>query len=280
MILVGDPASSSTITALMGMTMIIGISTEMAIFYVSEYTELRASHAGPRRLARSSKNRLRPITMTTLAAISPCCLWRSRSDRAPASSSRWPCRSFAGLLLQFPTVLLAMPVLISFTVRHDHVTTTPATAVPANPAAPRSENANGEWRIVSGEGQTPPVPFPTSLLRHSPTKRSAKWQATCRPSSDRTAGRSSRHTLDGMRAAGREHTALRGSSGERQLAFGQALRRPPIRQARRRGEQRLRVGMQRPGEDQLLWPLLHREAEIHDHDVMGDVPDPPPDRAR
>ena len=28
------------ITALMGMTMIIGIGTEMAIFYVSEYTEL------------------------------------------------------------------------------------------------------------------------------------------------------------------------------------------------------------------------------------------------
>jgi hypothetical protein len=37
----------------------------------------------------------------------------------------------AGLLLQFPTVLLAMPVLISFTVRHDHrVTTTPAAGVP------------------------------------------------------------------------------------------------------------------------------------------------------
>ena len=41
------------ITALMGMTMIIGIGTEMAIFYVSEYAEL-ALHMEPRRaLARS-----------------------------------------------------------------------------------------------------------------------------------------------------------------------------------------------------------------------------------
>ena len=38
------------ITALMGMTMIIGIGTEMAIFYVSEYTELSHNMA-PRRAA-------------------------------------------------------------------------------------------------------------------------------------------------------------------------------------------------------------------------------------
>ena len=43
------------ITALMGMTMIIGISTEMAIFYVSEYAELGAPHAPARSVARSSK---------------------------------------------------------------------------------------------------------------------------------------------------------------------------------------------------------------------------------
>ena len=36
----------------------------------------------------------------------------------------------AGLLLQFPTVLLAMPVLISFTVRRHHMAATPAAGVP------------------------------------------------------------------------------------------------------------------------------------------------------
>ncbi len=119
------------ITALMGMTMIIGISTEMAIFYVSEYTEL-AHHMPPHEALReASKNRLRPITMTTLAAIFtllPLALaW------GPGSGIQQPLALsiIAGLALQFPTVLLAMPVLISFTVRREHrETTAPAGGVP------------------------------------------------------------------------------------------------------------------------------------------------------
>ena len=53
----------------MGMTMIIGIGAEKAIFYVSEWEEL--SHTLPPReaLREASRNRVRPITMTTLAAI-------------------------------------------------------------------------------------------------------------------------------------------------------------------------------------------------------------------
>src|SRR6185437_11164631 len=58
-----------SITALMGMTMIIGIGTEMAIFYVSEYTELAHDMEPARALREASRSRLRPITMTTLAAI-------------------------------------------------------------------------------------------------------------------------------------------------------------------------------------------------------------------
>ncbi|HWY25064.1 MAG TPA: efflux RND transporter permease subunit, partial [Nevskia sp.] len=57
------------ITALMGMTMIIGIATEMAIFYVSEYTELAHTMPPRQALREASRNRLRPITMTTLAAM-------------------------------------------------------------------------------------------------------------------------------------------------------------------------------------------------------------------
>jgi multidrug efflux pump subunit AcrB len=118
------------ITALMGMTMIIGISTEMAIFYVSEYTELAHHMPAHQALREASKNRLRPITMTTLAAIFT--LLPLALAIGPGSGIQQPLALsiIAGLLLQFPTVLLAMPVLISFTVRRDHVTTTPATAVP------------------------------------------------------------------------------------------------------------------------------------------------------
>jgi CzcA family heavy metal efflux pump len=119
------------ITALMGMTMIIGISTEMAIFYVSEYTELAHHMPAHEALREASKNRLRPITMTTLAAIFTL-LPLALALGAGAEIQRPLALSIiAGLMLQFPTVLLAMPVLISFTVRHDHrVKATPATGVP------------------------------------------------------------------------------------------------------------------------------------------------------
>src|SRR6266567_4097787 len=114
----------------MGMTMIIGISTEMAIFYVSEYTELAHHMPAHEALREASKNRLRPITMTTLAAIFT--LLPLAIAATPGSGVQQPLALsiIAGLLLQFPTVLLAMPVLISFTVRHDHVTTSPARRVP------------------------------------------------------------------------------------------------------------------------------------------------------
>lgn len=56
-------------TALMGMTMVVGISTEMAIFYVSEYTELASTMTPRQALREATRNRLRPITMTTLAAL-------------------------------------------------------------------------------------------------------------------------------------------------------------------------------------------------------------------
>ena len=124
------------ITALMGMTMIIGISTEMAIFYVSEYTELAHHMPAHEALREASKNRLRPITMTTLAAIFT--LMPLALALGPGSGIQQPLALsiIAGLMLQFPTVLLAMPVLISFTVsRHHRITSETAGGVPqATPA--------------------------------------------------------------------------------------------------------------------------------------------------
>jgi CzcA family heavy metal efflux pump len=123
------------ITALMGMTMIIGISTEMAIFYVSEYTELAHHMPTHEALREASKNRLRPITMTTLAAIFT--LLPLALAIGPGSGIQQPLALsiIAGLLLQFPTVLLAMPVLISLTVPREHrsadLAAVPTAQVPA-----------------------------------------------------------------------------------------------------------------------------------------------------
>jgi len=57
------------ITAIMGMIMIIGIGTEMAIFLVSEYVALSQEMPPRQALLEASRNHFRPIAMTTLAAI-------------------------------------------------------------------------------------------------------------------------------------------------------------------------------------------------------------------
>ena len=100
------------ITALMGMTMIIGIGTEMAIFYISEYEEL--AHVMPRAEAarEASRNRLRPITMTTLAAILTLLPLALAIGQGSGIQQPLAIAIIAGLLLQYPLVLLAMPILV------------------------------------------------------------------------------------------------------------------------------------------------------------------------
>ena len=107
------------ITALMGMTMIIGIATEMAIFYVSEYTELAVRMPPRQALREASRNRLRPITMTTLAAILTLLPLALAIGQGSAIQQPLAITIIAGLLIQFPLVLLAMPVLIGFTLRRE-----------------------------------------------------------------------------------------------------------------------------------------------------------------
>ncbi len=103
------------VTALMGMTMVVGISTEMSIFFASEYREL-SGHMRPRRALReASRNRLRPITMTTLAAILTLAPLAFAIGQGSAIQQPLAIAIIAGLFLQFPLVLLAMPVLVGLT---------------------------------------------------------------------------------------------------------------------------------------------------------------------
>ena len=100
------------ITALMGMVMIVGIATEMAIFYVSEFQHLAATLPVREALLAASANRLRPIAMTTLAAI--LTLLPLALDLGQGAGMQQPLAVaiIAGLLVQFPLVLLALPVLL------------------------------------------------------------------------------------------------------------------------------------------------------------------------
>jgi multidrug efflux pump subunit AcrB len=107
------------ITAMMGMTMIIGMGTEMAIFYVSEYVSQARNLPPLQALRAASRDRLRPITMTTLAAV--LTLLPLALAWGPGAGMQQPLAIaiIAGLVLQYLLVLLVMPVLIGAMERRD-----------------------------------------------------------------------------------------------------------------------------------------------------------------
>jgi multidrug efflux pump subunit AcrB len=105
------------ITALMGMIMVIGIGAEMAIFYVSEWEALRDHLPRLEALRQASRNRLRPITMTTLAAILTLLPLALAIGAGSGIQQPLAIAIIAGLLLQYPLVLLAMPVVLGLTAR-------------------------------------------------------------------------------------------------------------------------------------------------------------------
>ena len=103
------------ITAIMGMTMIIGIGTEMAIFLVSEFFDLSREMPPRRALLEAARNRFRPIAMTTLAAILTLMPLALAIGAGSGMQQPLAIAIISGLLVQFPLVLLAMPVLIGLT---------------------------------------------------------------------------------------------------------------------------------------------------------------------
>lgn len=103
------------ITAMMGLTMIVGMGTEMAIFFVSEYTALERSLPPLDALRQASRNRLRPITMTALTAILTLLPLALAIGEGSGIQQPLAIAIIAGLALQYPLVLVAMPRCIAFT---------------------------------------------------------------------------------------------------------------------------------------------------------------------
>ncbi|MHB8167373.1 MAG: efflux RND transporter permease subunit, partial [Sulfuricella sp.] len=101
------------ISAMMGMTMIVGIVTEVAIFYFSEYQSLPADMARIEALIEAGKNRMRPIAMTTLAAILTLLPLALAIGQGSAMQQPLAIAIISGLVVQLPLVLLVMPVLFS-----------------------------------------------------------------------------------------------------------------------------------------------------------------------
>ncbi len=106
------------ITAMMGMVMILGIATEMAIFLVSEYQALEKAMPTRQALYEAALNRLRPITMSTLAMILALIpLGAAISGSGDQMLQPLAIAIIAGIIVQLPLVLLAMPVVIGLTTR-------------------------------------------------------------------------------------------------------------------------------------------------------------------
>ncbi len=100
------------IMALMGATMIVGITTEVAIFYFTEYEALVAGGAAPgAALTQAGVNRLRPIAMTTLAAILALAPLALALGGGASMERPLAIAIIAGLIAQGPLVLVAMPAL-------------------------------------------------------------------------------------------------------------------------------------------------------------------------
>ncbi|HXS72752.1 MAG TPA: efflux RND transporter permease subunit [Rhodanobacteraceae bacterium] len=119
------------ISAMMGMTMIVGIVTEIAIFYFSEFAELRAradleaqtaredggdARHDPRAdlqtaLVQAGHNRMRPILMSTIAAILTLTPLALAIGQGSQMQQPLAVAIIAGMLVQVPLVLLVMPAL-------------------------------------------------------------------------------------------------------------------------------------------------------------------------
>lgn len=102
------------ISAMMGMTMIIGIVTEVAIFYFSEQREVSGHFSGVDALIEAGKNRMRPIAMTTMAAILTLLPLAFAIGEGSEMQQPLAIAIISGLLVQLPLVLVVMPVLYNW----------------------------------------------------------------------------------------------------------------------------------------------------------------------
>src|SRR5207237_10915466 len=94
----------------MGMTMIVGIVTEIAIFY---YSEFRALPAGNDRLIVDGINRMRAISMSAFAAILALMPLALAIGHGAAMQQPLAIAIISGLIFSLPLVLIVLPVLLA-----------------------------------------------------------------------------------------------------------------------------------------------------------------------
>ncbi len=101
------------VSSMMGMTMVVGIVTEVAIFYYSEVHEMRHEKSVSTRLITAGKNRMRPIAMTTLAAILALMPLALGMGQGAQMQQPLAIAIITGLLFQLPLTLIILPALLA-----------------------------------------------------------------------------------------------------------------------------------------------------------------------
>ncbi|MDE2070522.1 MAG: efflux RND transporter permease subunit [Gammaproteobacteria bacterium] len=107
------------ITAIMGMTMIVGIVTEVAIFYFSEFMELKHAENFEKALVDAGLNRMRAIALTTLTTILALLPLALDIGQGAAMQQPLAVAIIAGEAVQLPLVLIVMPVIYYLLMRRN-----------------------------------------------------------------------------------------------------------------------------------------------------------------
>ena len=100
------------ISSMMGMTMVVGIVTEVGIFYYSEFADLSGELSGHGQLIAAGNNRMRPIAMTTFAAILALMPLALGIGQGAAMQQPLAIAIVSGLVAQLPLVLIVLPTLL------------------------------------------------------------------------------------------------------------------------------------------------------------------------
>jgi multidrug efflux pump subunit AcrB len=105
------------ITSMVGLTMIVGISAEAAIFYMSQFQESRRALDPVPALLEAGRLRLRPIVMTALAAILALLPLALGLGQGSAMLQPLAVAIIGGLIVTVPAVLLLLPALFYWSER-------------------------------------------------------------------------------------------------------------------------------------------------------------------
>ena len=110
------------ISSLMGLTMILGISSEAAVFFMTQWKDSLGRVPFAEALVEAGRLRFRPIVMTALAAILALLPLALGIGQGAAMLQPLAIAIIAGLVLTLPAVLLLLPVLFSLLRSERHTT--------------------------------------------------------------------------------------------------------------------------------------------------------------